>query len=168
MSTATSPCPTAPSLGTRSYYGTKADEASFKKMAEAMFPLQIAEEWHKSWKGTGQFSRFPAVAADELWKRLAGDRLQPAEFALALVKLLHALEAMREGKPDAPVGDAFKAVNEMKAKVPMENGKPHKRFVVETGFHMGKWVQNFDHLAESLAKDGHIDDAEDFAAIEEF
>src|SRR5579871_6245201 len=57
--------PTEAILGTLKHYGAETDEATFKKLAQDKFPIGIAEEWHKSWKGTGQFSKFPAAAAEE-------------------------------------------------------------------------------------------------------
>src|SRR5690349_2309717 len=83
-------------IGTLAHYGIAVDEAKVKDRVAKEFPLHIAEEWQKQWKGTGQFTPFPIAAADELWRRFADGRLPPSEFALSLVQLMQALEGMRE------------------------------------------------------------------------
>ncbi|MHB8874184.1 MAG: hypothetical protein ACYC8T_10900 [Myxococcaceae bacterium] len=144
------------------------DEAGFRALAAKKYPLLIAQEWAHGWKGTGQFGPFPHAAADELWKRLEKDRLAPVQLSEALIHLVKVLQALRDGAADAPVGAAFKAVHDLEAKVPQTAGKPDEGFVVETVMHMGEYVRPFNRLAELLAKDGHIDDADELAAIEEF
>jgi hypothetical protein len=155
-------------IGTLGHYGVSVTEAGYTELAATKFPLGIAEEWHQTWKGTGQFSRFPAAAADELWRRFVRDRLMPGDFAVALAQLVSALESMREGSAEAPVGDRFKKMSEVRARVPLKDGKPNPRFIAEAVFHMGDWVRELNHLAENLAKEGHVDDAEEFAELEEF
>lgn len=154
-------------LGTLGHYGVELDEDGFRELARGRYPLSIAEGWLKGWKGLGQFTGFPFAAADELWRRLVADRLAPAELAVAVVKLVTALEDMRQGSPEAPVGERFKQVEELRARLPRAGDRPDGAFMEEVLVHLGDWVETIGHLAEALARDGHVDDAEDFAAVEE-
>lgn len=155
-------------FGTLAHYGIELDEARFKALAEAQFPLAIAGEWLETWKGTGQFSKFPEAAAEELWQRLVPDRLMPATFADALGELVFALEDMRAGSADAPVGQRFKEVQALKEKVPVVGGAADEKFVSEVVVHLGEEMETFQHLAERLAREGHVEDAEEVAGLEEF
>ena len=155
-------------FGTLRHYGVQSDEAGFRKLVEDRFPIGIAEAWLERWKGTGQFSHFPVAAAEELWRRLAGERLGPRAFAEAIHELMAALAAMMDGSPDAPVGKTFARIEELKPKVPLESGRIHPAFAREVASHLGKALEAFNHLAEALAKDGQLEDAESFAKVEEF
>jgi hypothetical protein len=155
-------------FGTLRHYGVKSDEAAFRTISGEKFPLGIARTWLSSWKGTGQFSQFPAAAAEELWRRLAGDRLTPGELAEGLHALMAALAQMLEGAPDAPVGKRFAHVDALKPKVPLKSGKIDSDFAEEVVAHLGKGLEALNHLAEALAKDGQAEDAEAFARVEEF
>ena len=158
--------PTAAILGTLRHYGVGLDEAGFRDLAKEKFPLAIAEQWHGAWKGTGQFAPFPMAAADALWRRLESDRLPPADLSLAVAQLITALEAMKGGSPDAPVGERFKSVDALMAKVPLDAGKPVEKFVAEVLFHLGDWAKAFGQLGAELVAEGHLDDAEEFARLE--
>jgi hypothetical protein len=155
-------------FGTLRHYGAAVDEAAFKGLAETKYPLEIAQSWQAQWKGTGQFARFHLAAADELTSRLFPDRLMAVDVAQALVDLMKALGKMMEGAADAPVGQSFAKFDAMKPRVPRVDGKPEVRFVNEVNARMGEWTKIFGQLAQELAKEGHIDDAEQFADIEEF
>jgi hypothetical protein len=155
-------------LGTLTHYGASTDEAGFKSAAESRFPLAIAQAWHEGWKGTGQFARFPSAAAEELWKRLAGERLSPIAVAETLEHVMTALARMMDGSPDAPVGKAFAEFDALRPRVPLDAGKPRAEFVDEVGVYLGKAMEAFHQFAHALAKEGHVEDAEAFAGIEEF
>lgn len=159
---------TAAILGTLKHYGVVLDEAGFQKLAKEKYPLAITEDWLAVWKGTGQFSPYPQAAADELWRRLETERLSPGTLAEAVAKLMSALGDLVRGSPEAPVGERFKAVDELRAKVPQAEGKSDAKFLGEVVLHLGNWVEELNHLAENLAKAGHVDDAADFAEVEEF
>jgi hypothetical protein len=159
---------TAAILGTLSHYGVAIDEAGFRALSAKKYPLLIADEWANTWKGTGQFARFPLAAADELWKRFEKDRLAPAAFSEAVVHLVRVLEALRDGQADAPAAAAFKAVHELEPRVPLRDGKPDEHFVIETVMHLGEYVRPFNRLAEQLAKVGQLAFADEMAALEEF
>lgn len=154
---------TAAILGTLGHYGVGLDEAGFAQLARERYPLAIAEQWQATWRGTGQFSEFPPFAADELWRRVEKGRVAPSDLAQAVAKLLFALEKMREGSPEAPVGEAFQQVEELKARL----GAPSDAFLEEVHFHLTEWNEILDQLAQKLARDGHVEDAADFAAVEE-
>jgi hypothetical protein len=155
-------------FGTLQHYGVALDEAKFKSDAAEKFPLELATEWQPGWKGTGQFARFHWAAAEELTKRLFSDRLMPGDFAHALHNLMAALHRMMSGAADAPVGPSFKKVHEQKARIPLKDGRPDPRFVTEVRLRLGEEMKVFAALAQELAKQGHHEDAEEFAAIEEF
>lgn len=155
-------------LGTLRHYGVPVDEAGFKQMAGEQFPLQIAERWHGSWKGTGQFSRFPVYAADELWKRLQPDRLSPSEYTEALALLLRELARLLEGAPDAAVGPGLQKMDGLKPRVPLKDGKPDPGFVTEVVARLGDAMKFFQRVALELARKGHVDDAQSVAELEAF
>jgi len=156
-------------LGTLKHYGVAVDEEGFKTLSASKYPLQIVEEWAPRWKGTGQFSRFPFFAADELWARLSGERLAPVTYAERLAKLLGELNRMLNGAPDAKVGPGFKGLEELKAQVPQKDGKVDPNFVGEVAARLGpEGFKFFQRVSVELAKQGHADDAEEFAALEAF
>lgn len=153
-------------LGTLAHYGVSADEASFKELTREKYPLQVAHDWHGSWKGTGQFSKFPYAAASELFKRAWPDRLAPMDLALALAGLIEALQNLLDEVPDAPVGPAFEKVNALRPRLP--EGEALENLMNEVVIQLGEeGAERFDELAERLAKEGHVDDARDFAQLEE-
>jgi hypothetical protein len=158
-------------LGTLGHYGVQASEEEVKAQSAEKYPLEMAEVWMKTWKGTGQFGRFPVHAADELWARLNPDRLSPTTYALALAELLKELHRLMQGAPDAKVGPNFKVMEELKAKVPLKEGGggPHPSFVSEVAARLGaEGMKFFQRVAVELAQQGHVDDAEDFANLEAF
>lgn len=152
-------------LATLAHYGVVIDEAGFKALANDDFPFGIAMRWHKSWKGTGQFSRFPASAADELWRRWLPGQLSPGDVALGLIKLLQTLADRLDGKADDGTLDTrFKVVEAFLAKIPETR---RDAFVGEAIGAMGEWMEPFDGIAEALEKKKHSALADRFVAIEE-
>lgn len=154
-------------LATLNHYGVSIDAAQFASQAKDAYPLAIAQAWHPAWKGTGQFSRFPLAAADELWRRVEKDRLSPGDLALALVQLIVSLEEMRTGSAEAPIGERFKAVEQLLLKLPKADGKPDPLFMHDLVLHLGERVDQLALLGAELARDGHVDDADELATIEE-
>ena len=155
-------------FGSLSHYGAAIDEARFKALAAEKFPLEIAEGLVPGWKGTGPWQRFPLVAVDELYGRLAPDKLAPGKLSVVLVELMHALGRMMEGAQDAPVGQKFKEVGELKPRVPLKDGKPAEGFVNEVLWRLGDWRKVLGRIVMDLAKSGNAEDAEEFLALEEF
>lgn len=155
-------------FGSLSHYGPPTDEAAFKALAAEKFPLEIVEGIMRGWKGTGPWQRFPLVAVDELYGRLFPDRLLPITYAVALTELMHALGRMIEGAQDAPVGQKFKAVGELKPQVPLKDGKPAEGWVSEVLWRLGEWRKVLGRIVQDLSKEGHAEDAEEFLGLEEF
>lgn len=154
-------------LGTLGHYGVTMDEAGFKALAEKDFPLSIALGWHERWKGTGQFSRFPAAAAEELWRRLCEGQLAPTDLALTLINLLTTLNSALDGKPDDGTRETrFKVVEAYLPKLPADPERREK-FIAEMAGAMGEWMEPLDRLAEALARRGQPELADRFVAIEE-
>jgi hypothetical protein len=154
-------------LGTLAHYGVTVTEEGFMALTKEDFPLAIAQRWHETWKGTGQFSRFPAAAAEELWRRLNTAEIAPTDLTLALINLLTVLNAALEGKPDDRTWDTrFKVVDGLLGRVPPE-GDRHEKFMAEMVAALGKWLEVLDVMAESLARKNQPDLADRFVAIEE-
>jgi len=155
-------------LGTLAHYGVTVDEAGFKALAENHFPLGIAQAWHERWKGTGQFSRFPAAAAEELWRRLCDGRLAPTDLTLALLNLMGALKDALDGKPDDGTRDTrFKVVEAYLPKLP-EAPERREQFLAEMAAALGdEALVAIDLLAEVLARGGLKELAERFVTLEE-
>ena len=154
-------------LGTLAHYGVAVTEEGFMALTKEDFPLAIAQRWHQTWKGTGQFSRFPAAAAEELWRRLNTAEIAPTDLTLALINLLTVLNAALEGKPDDRTWDTrFKVVDGLLGRVPPE-GDRHEKFMAEMVAALGKWLEVLDVMAESLARKNQFDLADRFVAIEE-
>lgn len=155
-------------FGTLSHYGAAVDEAGFKELAKDRYPLEIATAWTESWRGTGQFARFPYAAALALWSRYHGERLAPGTVAEALVGLLGALKALRDDVPNAPVGKWLSRMQELKPRLPLEGGRLEERFSNELFLHLPpEALELFDALGPDLARAGHTEDALDFARWEE-
>jgi hypothetical protein len=154
-------------LGTLGHYGVSVDEAGFLALAAQDFPLSIAESWHQRWTGTGQFSRFPAAAAEELWRRLCAPRVAPTDVALAAVKLVGSLGDALAGKPDDGTLETRFAVVE--AYLPaMPSTEPLRaRFLGELGAALAPWMESIDPLAERLARKPLPGLADRFATLEE-
>jgi hypothetical protein len=154
-------------LGSLAHYGVPVTEASFLELAKEDFPLTIAMKWHEQWKGTGQFSRFPGAAAEELWRRLKGGELAPTDLALAMVNLLGTLNAALDQKPDDGTWDTrFKVAEGALAKL-TATGDRREKFMAEMVGAMGEWLEVLDGMAEALAKKSQPALADRFVALEE-
>ncbi len=154
-------------LGSLAHYGVTITRDAFLVLAKDDFPLTIALSWHEHWKGTGQFSRFPGAAAEELWRRFNGGELAPTDVALALVNLLTALNTALDLKPDDGTWDTqFKGVEALLPRVPPASER-HEKFMSEMVAALGEWLEVLDGMAEALAKKGHPTLADRFATLEE-
>ncbi len=154
-------------LGSLGHYGVPVTEAEFLELTKEDFPLAIAMGWHERWKGTGQFSRFPAAAAEELWRRLKGGELAPTDLSLASVNLLTALNGALENRPDDGTLEArFKVVEGYLLRVP-EAGERREKFMAEMAGAMGDWLEVLDGMAEALARKSLPALADRFVVIEE-
>lgn len=154
-------------LGTLAHYGVAVTEEQFLELAKEDFPLTIATAWHERWKGTGQFSRFPAAAAEELWRRLKPGVIAPTDVALAIVNLLNALNTALDKKPDDGTWDTrFKVVEAYLPSIPTE---PERRelFMSELVAALSEYVEVFDGMAEALARQDQQSLADRFVAFEE-
>ncbi len=157
---------TAAILGSLAHYGVPVTEESFLALAKEDFPLTIALGWHEAWKGTGQFSRFPGAAAEELWRRLKGGELAPTDLALALINLLTTLDAVLASKPeDGTLEALFKIVEGSLPRLPAE-GDRREKFMAEMVGALGEWLEVLDGMAEALAKKG-LALADRFVTLEE-
>ncbi|MGV3623091.1 MAG: hypothetical protein ACO1OB_19890 [Archangium sp.] len=153
-------------LGTLEHYGVTVSEAEFLETAKTEYPLAIASTWHESWKGKGQFSRFPAAAAEELWRRLKPDQFAPTDLSLAVVNLLGELDRVLDKKADDGTRETrFKVVENYIAKLP--SGEQGDKFLDETLYALGEGMGPFDEMAEALATEGHGELADRFVKIEE-
>ena len=154
-------------LGTLTHYGVPVTEEGFLALAKEDFPLAIAMDWHERWKGTGQFSRFPAAAAEELWRRLKAGELAPTDLALAMVNLLGTLDAALEKKPDdGTLETRFKVIEGCLPRLPAP-GDRHEKFMAEMVGAIGEWLEVLDGMAEALAKKDLPSLADRFVALEE-
>lgn len=154
-------------LGSLAHYGVAITEASFLELSKEDFPLTIAMKWHEHWKGTGQFSRYPAAAAEELWRRLKGGELAPTDLSLALVNLLTSLNGALDGKPDDGSWDTrFKVAEGALQRLPPV-GDRREKFMAEMVGSMGEWLEVLDGMAEALAKKGQPALADRFVSLEE-
>jgi hypothetical protein len=154
-------------LGTLGHYGVPVTEESFLALAKEDFPLAIAMDWHEHWKGTGQFSRFPAAASEELWRRLKAGELAPTDLALAMVNLLTTLDGALEKKPDDGTLEArFKVAEGSLLRLPPP-GDRHEKFMAEMVGAIGEWLEVLDGMAEALAKKDQPALADRFVTLEE-
>jgi hypothetical protein len=154
-------------LGTLAHYGVSVTEEGFLALTKEDFPLAIAQQWHQHWKGTGQFSRFPAAAAEELWRRLNTAEIAPTDLTLALINLLTVMNDALDGKADDKTWDTrFKVVEGLLGRVPPE-GERHEKFMGEMVAALGKWLEVLDSTAEALAKRNQTAMADRFVALEE-
>ena len=159
--------PVAAILGTLAHYGVKVSEADFLQLASEDFPLSIAEGWHQRWTGKGPFARFPAAAADELWRRLCAPRVAPADVALAVMKLVGGLQDAVSGKPDdGTLGSRFQVAEAYLPAIP-QSPALQRRFLSELGAALAPFLEAIDPLAEALARKGLRPLAERFATLEE-
>ncbi len=154
-------------LGTLAHYGVAVTETEFLEAAKEDFPLFIAQRWHQQWKGTGQFSRFPAAAAEELWRRLKPEEIAPTDLTLALINLLSSLDRALDGKPDDGTQETrFKVVEGYLPRLPPE-GDRREKFMAEMVAALGEWLEVTDTMAEALARKSQPALADRFVALEE-
>lgn len=155
-------------LGSLAHYGVKIDEAAFKAAAAEDYPLSIAMKWHETWKGTGQFSRLPGAAAEELWKRWCPGQIAPTDVTLAALHLLEDLAGLLEGAPDeGTLETRFKVVEAYLPKIPTETAR-NERFIGELLGAIGEdGMKAFDSMAQALVRAKHDALADRFVAIEE-
>jgi hypothetical protein len=154
-------------LGTLAHYGVAVTETEFLEAAKEDFPLFIAQRWHQQWKGTGQFSRFPAAAAEELWRRLKPEEIAPTDLTLALINLLSSLDRALDGKPDDGTQETrFKVVEAYLPRLPPE-GDRREKFMAEMVAALGEWLEVTDTMAEALARKSQPALADRFVALEE-
>lgn len=154
-------------FGTLGHYGVTVDEKGFLALGKNLYPLRIAEKWHESWKGTGQFSNFPEAAAEELYRRLFPDTLRPSAFSVSLAELIGSLEGQRREVSDSEKNSKFETVETLFKRVPQVEGKPSEAFVEEVVFHLDTFWERFNHLSERLARLGQGAEAERFVKLEE-
>lgn len=152
-------------LGTLAHYGVTTDETTFKALAATAFPFGIAAQWHETWKGKGQFSHLPGAAAEDLWRRWLPGQLAPVDVTLGLIKLLEALEARLDDRPDEGMLETrFKVVEAFLPSIP-----PARRvaFIEEVWSALGEWQEPFDQMALALAAKKLDALADRFVALEE-
>jgi len=161
--------PTEAILGTLSHYGVKTDPEAFLELAKTLFPVAIAHEWMKGWKGTGQFSQFPVAAAEELWHRLLPGSVAPVDVALMLINLLKELDRVLGEKPDDGTRETrFKMVEGYLPKLPDSPSERRDAFEVEVMYALGdEWAEVLDSMGVVLAKAGKRTEADRFTVIEE-
>jgi hypothetical protein len=158
---------TAAIFGTLAHYGVTITEAEFLAASKEEFPLGLAMQWHERWKGTGQFSRFPAAAAEELWRRLNPGEIAPTDLSLAIVNLCSTMEDALDGKADDGTWDTrFKVVEAYLPRLPPPSDRREK-FLAEMVGALGEWLEVFDGLAEALAHEQQGALADRLVAIEE-
>ncbi|MBX7113349.1 MAG: hypothetical protein K1X64_03365 [Myxococcaceae bacterium] len=153
-------------LGTLKHYGVSVTEAAFKASAEKMYPLDFVRQWVVGWKGTGQFGSFPLAAADELWHRWVGEKLNPDHLTHELMTLMALLTAQPRSDT-AEVTKAFEVLEGHKAEMPGP-GDLREQFVAEMVFRMDDALSTFNRLGETLAGQGRGEEALRFVAFEEF
>lgn len=152
-------------LGTLNHYGVSVDEAGFKTMASAQYPLQIAGEWKLKWKGTGPFAPFPYAAADELMRRFFPERVTPAHLAEKLITVLGRGSELLSGKGgqlDAALDDVEKLVGTLPAP-----GESRTLFTSELVTFLDRFAEPFERLPSSLQEAGHGAVAQRTAALQE-
>ncbi len=154
-------------LGTLAHYGVAMTAEAFLELTKHDFPLAIAQRWHEQWKGTGQFSRFPAAAAEELWRRLNSTQIAPTDVSLAIVNLLTVLnDALNQKADDGTWDTRFKVVEAYLPRIP-EEGERREPFMAEMAAALGEWIEVFDAMGEALAKKNQPAYADRFAVLEE-
>lgn len=151
-------------LGTLKHYGVAVDEAGLKAAGDR-YPLELAQSWKPSWKGTGQFALFPYAAADELLRRLFPERATPMQLANALVKLMgEALKVLEGSAQD--LGAALPDVLKLQASLPAP-GERRDVFNSELIGFLDTWGSTFNDLPKRLAKAGKREAALQFGQAQE-
>ncbi|MCA2977653.1 MAG: hypothetical protein INH37_05170, partial [Myxococcaceae bacterium] len=156
---------TAAILGTLGHYGVALDEAGFKALAEGQYPLQVAGEWKRRWKGTGPFLPFPYAAADELMRRFFPGRVTPAHLAERLVLLLGRASDALHGKP-ADLEPDFDELEPLVASLPAP-GEARTLFSSELVSFLDRFATAFEQLPMGLMRAGHAGAAARAAALQE-
>ena len=151
-------------LGTLKHYGVAIDEAGLEAAGEK-YPLELAQSWKPSWKGTGQFALFPYAAADELLRRLFPERATPMQVANALVKLMAEALKILEGTAQdlaAPLAE----VKKLEASLPAP-GDRRDVFNSELIGFLDTWGSTFNDLPKRLATAGKREAALQFGQVQE-
>jgi hypothetical protein len=154
-------------LATLAHYGIPMEERAFVAAAETEYPLGIALRWAETWKGTGQFSRFPAAAALELWRRWLPNAAAPGDLALAFVNLLRFLEARIAGEADDGTQDTrFKVVEAYLRTLPTAEAR-RAEFLSELLHTLGAWLGPLEEMVRALGRKGLVAEGERWVSVEE-
>ncbi|MCU0695751.1 MAG: hypothetical protein MUC96_04370 [Myxococcaceae bacterium] len=156
---------TAAIFGTLGHYGITVDEAGFKALAAGQYPLQIAGDWKRSWKGTGPFLPFPYAAADELMRRFFPDRVTPAHLAEKIVMLLGRASDVLHGK-QADLEANFAELEPLIASLPAP-GETRTLFTSELVSFLDRFATAFEQLPSGLQRAGHAALASRAATLQE-
>ncbi len=152
-------------LGTLNHYGVKVDEAGFKTLGAAQYPMQIAGEWKLAWKGTGPFLPFPYAAADELMRRIFPDRVTPAHLAEKIVTVLGRASELLQGAP-ADLGPGLDELEKLVATLPAP-GETRSLFTSELVGFLDRFAEPFEQLPSALQRAGHAALAQRTATAQE-
>lgn len=153
-------------LGTLGHYGVSYDEAGFKAAATDKYPLELALEWGKAWKGTGQFAQFPFAAVNELFARLLPEKITPQKVAVALMEVMAATAALTQNREDAKVDEAFGKIEPMSSQLPPA-GERRDAFLSELVSYIEPVAKSFNELPVALAAQGKKGEAMRLAALTE-
>lgn len=140
-------------LGTLGHYGVAVDEAGFRTLAAGQYPMQIAGDWKRSWKGTGPFLPFPYAAADELMRRFFPERVTPAHLAEKLVMLLGRASDVLHGKA-AELDPVFAELEPLVASLPPP-GETRTLFTSELVSFLDRFASAFEQLPSAFQRAGH-------------
>ncbi len=152
-------------IGTLNHYGVKLDEPALKAAAADRSPLELAGEWGRTWKGTGQFAAFPYAAANELIARLFPERPTPMRVAQNLLELIAQGLRVASGQP-GDLGPAYATFEKFVPNLPAV-GERRDAFLQELVSFIESWARPFNELPTQLAKAGKKEDALRFATVQE-
>lgn len=153
-------------LGTLTHYGVPLDEAGFKAAAAEKEPLDLAMDWNKTWKGTGQFVQFPFAAVNELFMRLFPDRVTPQKIAIALMEVMSHALGVSQGREDAKLEEAFSKMDPLVSQLPPK-GDRRDSFLSELVTYIEPVAKNFNNLPVALAQNGKKGEALRLAKLTE-
>ncbi len=153
-------------LGTLQHYGVAVEEAALKATQGEKFPFELALEWRRDWKGTGQFAAFPYAAANELFGRLFPEKASPMGTAHVVLEVIANGLKVLSGQADANLPEAMGRWSELAAKLPAP-GERRDIFLSELVSFLESWAQTFNELPERLAKAGKKDEALQVASLHE-
>ena len=155
---------TAAIIGTLNRFGVPLDEAGLKQVLGERWPLELAQEWKRTWTGTGDFASFPWEAANELCARFWPKRPTPRAIGTMVIEAIAHGQQLVAGR-DTGLAAIWSSWEAQLAILP--SGERRTALLGEVVVFLNRWFKPFNATPVDLARSGHTEQALRFAQMQE-